>query len=110
MKPIQKLQRIIAAFMLTLVLFTTSVQNTVAFGVYEQAVTTESLDGDITQHAFPAVAAVGFGVVMVGAFAYGVYTGYREGSKGGQQQTSHAQLDMYQSDDFSQFDLQPAAS
>jgi hypothetical protein len=49
-------------------------------------------------------------VVVVGAFAYGVYTGYREASKGGAQANNYADLEMYQSDDFSQFDLQAAAS
>ena len=58
---------------------------------------------------FPAAAAVAFGVVVVGAFAYGVYTGYTEASSGDTKVLSAATLDMYQSDDFAQFDLNSAA-
>jgi hypothetical protein len=110
MKLVQKFQRVIAAFLLTLLLFSASVQNTVALGLYEQTTAAYSPDAVLEQAAFPAVAAAAFGVVVVGAFAYGVYTGYREASKGGAQANNYADLEMYQSDDFSQFDLQAAAS
>lgn len=107
MKTFYKFQRLIAACMLTLVLFTTSVQNTVALGAYTQITTPEAQPALMEQAAVPAVAAVAFGVVVVAAFAYGVYTGYREAAAGGTQQEI-SMLDPYQSNDFSQFDIAAA--
>lgn len=106
MKTFYKFQRLIAACMLTLVLFTTSVQNTVALGSYTQMSAHDAQPAMMEQAAVPAVAAVAFGVVVVAAFAYGVYTGYREAAGG--QQNEISMLETYQSNDFSQFDLAAA--
>lgn len=109
MKMFYKFQRLIAACMLTLVLFTTSVQNTVALGAYTQVNISNAEPALVEQAAFPAVAAVAFGVVLVGAFAYGVYTGYREASTGKQPSSELSMLEPYQSNDFTQFDLAASA-
>ncbi|MFD2784403.1 hypothetical protein [Hymenobacter rubripertinctus] len=110
MKFLHKTQRLFATGLLMVLLLTASLQNAVAFGSYTQISTPSSAQQlQMEPAVFPAVAAVAFGVVVVGAFAYGVYTGYTEASSGGAQVLSAATLDMYQSDDFSRFDLTSAA-
>ncbi|MBD2715123.1 hypothetical protein KBK19_08755 [Microvirga sp. STR05] len=110
MKTFHKFQRVIAACLLTILLFTASMQNTVALGTYTQATPLQSQNAMLEEAVFPAVAAVAFGVVVVGAFAYGVYTGYREAANGDSNNMANSVLlDPYQSNDFSEFDLKAAA-
>lgn len=110
MKMLHKFQRVIAACMLTVMLFAASIQNTVALGSYTQITTPQAANMELEQAAFPAVAAVAFGVVVVGAFAYGVYTGYREAAGGNNNEVISAHmLESYQSTDFSEFDMKAAA-
>ena len=110
MKFFHKTQRLLATSLLMILLLTASLQNAVAFGTYTQISAPTSPESQLQTAVFPAVAAVAFGVVVVGAFAYGVYTGYTEASSGDTKVLSSATLDMYQSDDFSQFDLTTPAA
>lgn len=109
MRILNKTQRLLATSLLMIMLLTVSLQNAVAFGSYTQTTNPTSAELQMQPAVFPAAAAVAFGVVVVGAFAYGVYTGYTEASKGGTSVISASALDMYQSDDFSEFDLTSAA-
>lgn len=110
MKKLHKTQRVIATCLLMLLLLTASLQNAVAFGSYTHVSAPNATQSQMAPAVFPAVAAVAFGVVVVGAFAYGVYTGYTEASRGKEAEViSSVSLDMYQSDDFSRFDLNQAA-
>ena len=109
MKILHKTQRLLATGLLMVMLLTVSLQNAVAFGSYTQVSAPTAPQSQLQTAVFPAVAAVAFGVVVVGAFAYGVYTGYTEASSGSTTVISAATLDQYESNDFSQFDLTSAA-
>jgi len=99
MKILQKTQRVIAVLLLTMVLFTVSVKSSVALGAYAPATLPTSQPAENQMVAVPAVALAAYGVVLVAAFAYGVYTGY------GQDPASEVvAMEAYQSDDFSKFD------
>lgn len=95
------MKRFTAVSMACLLLFLASAQHTVVFGQTTIVNGQDMTQGNLEDAAWPAVAAVAYGAVLVGAFAYGVYKGWQEASEG----SSLEQMGLMEKDDAFRYNL-----
>lgn len=94
-------KRFVAVSLALLMFFTVSVQNSVVFGQSTRVADPSTEYNNSELAAFPAVAAVAFGVTVVGAFAYGVYKGWQEAAEADQQgEPTEDQLQLSDASDY----------